>query len=129
MNGKKILYIEDNPQNMRLIKRLLGIEGYEVIGAADGLKGISMALREKPDLILMDIHLPGIDGIETTSRIKSMNELSHIPIIALTAAAMRGDKERIVGSGCDDYLAKPVNKDELMKKLQEYMPTTFAVTV
>src|SRR5689334_14675847 len=102
MTAKRILYIEDDFQNRRLIKKLLKLNGFEYLEAEDGLQGIAVAARERPDLILMDINLPGIDGMETTSRLKSSPDLSHIPVIALTAAAMRGDREKIMAAGCDD---------------------------
>jgi two-component system cell cycle response regulator DivK len=117
----RVLYIEDNFQNRRLIKRLLKSKGYEVLEAEDGLQGIALAAREKPDLILMDINLPGIDGMEATSRIKSSPDLSHIPIVAVTAAAMRGDRERIMAAGCDDYLQKPIENDELVATVVRFI--------
>ncbi|HLY28880.1 MAG TPA: response regulator [Aggregatilineales bacterium] len=117
----RILYIEDNYQNRRLVKRLLKRKGYELIEAEDGLQGIAIAAREKPDLILMDINLPGIDGMEATSRIKSSSDLSHIPIIAITAAAMRGDRERIMAAGCDDYLQKPIDNDQLVETVRRFL--------
>ena len=119
--NNRVLYIEDNYQNRRLVKRLLKQRGYEVIEAEDGLQGIAIAAREKPALILMDINLPGIDGMEATSRLKSSPDLSHIPIVAVTAAAMRGDRERIMAAGCDDYLQKPIDNDELVRTVQRFI--------
>lgn len=110
----KILYIEDNPQNMRLVRKMLGVGGYEIIEASNGETGLKMAFEHRPDLILMDINLPDIDGMEVTARLKAAPETSHIPIIALTANAMHGDKERFTQGGCDGYLAKPVTKNELL---------------
>jgi two-component system, cell cycle response regulator DivK len=118
---KRILYIEDNFQNRRLVNRLLTKKGYEVLEAEDGLQGIAIAAREKPALILMDINLPGIDGMEATSRIKSSPDLSQIPIVAVTANAMRGDREKIIAAGCDDYLQKPIDNDELINTVQRYI--------
>jgi CheY-like chemotaxis protein len=118
---KRILYIEDNFQNRRLVKRLLTKKGYELIEAEDGLQGIAIAAREKPDLILMDINLPGIDGMEATSRLKSSPDLAHIPIVAVTAQAMRGDREKIIASGCDDYLQKPIDNDELINTVARFI--------
>jgi CheY-like chemotaxis protein len=122
-NRYRILYIEDNFQNRRLVKRLLTKKGYEIIEAEDGLQGIAIAAREKPDLILMDINLPGIDGMEATSRLKSSRDLSHIPIVAVTAQAMRGDRERIMAAGCDDYLQKPIDNDQLVNTVRKFIGT------
>ena len=119
----RILYIEDNFQNRRLVKRLLSKKGYEIIEAEDGLQGIAIAAREKPDLILMDINLPGIDGMEATSRLKSSRDLSHIPIVAVTAQAMRGDRERIMAAGCDDYLQKPIDNEQLINTVRRFIGT------
>lgn len=121
MPAKRILYIEDNFQNRRLVKKLLRMSGYEMIEAEDGLQGIAIAARERPDLILMDINLPGIDGLEATSRLKSSPDLSYIPIIALTAAAMRGDRERIMAAGCDGYLQKPIDNVQLINTVKFYI--------
>jgi two-component system, cell cycle response regulator DivK len=120
-NNNRILYIEDNYQNRRLVKRLLSKKGYEILEAEEGLQGIAIAARERPDLILMDINLPGIDGMEATSRLKSSPDLSHIPIIAVTAQAMRGDRERIIAAGCDHYLQKPIDKDELINTIEQFI--------
>lgn len=110
----RILYIEDNPQNMRLVRKMLQIDGHEMIEAVNGLDGVTAASRELPNLILMDINLPDIDGLEAAARIKAQPNLAHIPIIALTANAMHGDRERFINAGCDGYLAKPVTKNELL---------------
>jgi two-component system, cell cycle response regulator DivK len=120
-NKKTVLYIEDNFQNRRLVKRLLKAKGYEVIEAEEGLQGIAVAAREKPALILMDINLPGIDGMEATSRLKSSPDLCHIPIVAVTAQAMRGDRERIIAAGCDDYLQKPIDNAELVNTVVRFI--------
>lgn len=120
MPAKRILYIEDNEQNRRLIRKLLKFNGYEVLEAEDGLKGIAVAAREHPDLILMDINLPGIDGMEATSRLKSSPDLADIPIVALTAAAMRGDRERIMAAGCDGYLQKPIDPHLVLETIRQY---------
>jgi two-component system cell cycle response regulator DivK len=117
----KVLYVEDNPQNMRLVRKMLQVGGYTMIEAMDGNTGLALATREVPDLILMDINLPDIDGMEVTSRIKSDPNLAHIPIIALTANAMYGDRERFLAAGCDGYLAKPVSKTELLNTLSCYL--------
>jgi len=117
----KILYIEDNPQNMRLVRKMLRIGGYDMLEATDGSTGLEMAESERPDLILMDINLPDIDGIEATSRLKASQDLKHIPVIALTANAMFGDKERFLDAGCDGYIAKPVTKNELLNTIALYL--------
>lgn len=116
----KVLYIEDNEQNMRLIRKILLHAGYEFCGAEDGLSGIEMAHAEQPDLILVDINLPDIDGLEVTRRLKS-SDLAHIPIIALTANAMVGDKERTLDAGCDAYMPKPVGRQELLAMMAQFL--------
>jgi two-component system, cell cycle response regulator DivK len=117
----RILYIEDNRQNMRLVKKFLKMGGYEMIGKDTGLAGIDAAHEEMPDLILMDINLPDIDGVEATQRIKANATTAKIPIIALTANAMHGDRERFMEAGCDDYLSKPVSKSDLLEKVAELL--------
>ncbi len=116
-----VLYIEDNPQNMRLVRKMLRIGGYDMIEAVNGLTGVAIAAREKPDLILMDINLPDIDGLEATARLKASPDLAHIPVIALTANAMHGDRERFIAAGCDGYLAKPVTKNELLNTVAHFI--------
>ena len=117
----KILYVEDNPQNMRLVRKILKHAGYTVLEAEDGLTGISVAESEKPDLILMDVNLPDIDGLEATQRIRKLPDIARIPIIALTANAMVGDREKALEAGCDGYLPKPISKSELIKTVEEYL--------
>lgn len=117
----KILYVEDNPQNMRLVKKILIAAGYEVLEAYEGLVGIATAAREQPDLILMDINLPDINGLEATQRLKSSPQLSWIPIIAVTANAMHGDRDNCLAAGCDGYLAKPVMKNELLNTVSVFL--------
>lgn len=117
----RILYVEDNPQNMRLVRKILRSAGYEVLEATEGLAGVSVAAREVPDLILMDINLPDINGLEATARLKASPQLSWIPIIAVTANAMHGDRENCLASGCDGYLAKPVMKNELLQTVATFL--------
>lgn len=117
----RILYIEDNPQNMRLVRKMLKVGGYDMIEAPDGMTGVEQAVKEVPDLIFVDINLPDIDGIEVTTRIKAHAELKHIPIVALTANAMFGDKERFLEAGCDGYLAKPISKKELLTTVEQFI--------
>jgi two-component system, cell cycle response regulator DivK len=117
----RILVIEDNRDNMTLIADVLDSLEYEVIQATDGESGVELARREIPDLILMDLSLPKMDGWAATRLIKSDENLSHIPIIALTAHAMVGDRERALQAGCNDYIAKPINLQILASKLSEYL--------
>lgn len=117
----RILCVEDNPQNMRLVRKILKHEGYEVLEAEDGASGLAIAEAEKPDLILMDINLPDIDGLEVTKLIKAQAHLVHIPIVALTANAMYGDEERCLAAGCDGYIAKPVSKEKLVSSIEAYL--------
>lgn len=117
----RILYIEDNPQNMRLVRKMLKIGGYDMIEAPDGQTGLNQAANEVPDLIFVDINLPDIDGIEVTTQIKANPELRHIPIVALTANAMFGDRERFLEAGCDGYLAKPISKKELLTTVEQFL--------
>jgi two-component system cell cycle response regulator DivK len=117
---KKILVVEDVEFNRDLIVQLLE-DTYEVLTAADGAEGIQLAMRGRPDLILMDLSLPVIDGWEATRRIKANAALQHIPIIALSAHAMMGDQEKALQSGCDDYLSKPLDEDLLFAKLAGFL--------
>ncbi|GAB4324993.1 MAG: response regulator [Phototrophicales bacterium] len=116
-----ILYVEDNPQNMRLVRKMLKGGGYEMIEAPDGQTGVRLALEFKPDLILMDINLPDIDGLEATRQLKSNPKCDHIPIIALTANAMHGDRERFIEAGCDGYIAKPITRNELLNTINYFL--------
>lgn len=118
----RILYVEDNAQNMRLVRKILKHAGYEVLEAECGMEGVSKAVAERPDLILMDVNLPDIDGLEATSRIRDMADIANTPIIALTANAMVGDREKALAAGCDDYLPKPVSRADLVAKVTEYLP-------
>jgi two-component system cell cycle response regulator DivK len=117
---KRILVVEDQELNMDLLVQLLEDE-YEVLTATDGAAGIKLAERERPDLILMDLSLPVVDGWEATRRIKANDSLKHIPVIALTAHAMVGDAERARACGCDDYLPKPLDEDLLFEKLDQLL--------
>ncbi len=117
---KRILVVEDQELNMDLLVQLLE-DDYEVLTATDGQAGIELAERERPDLILMDLSLPVVDGWEATRRIKANQHLNQIPIIALTAHAMRSDAERARAAGCDDYLTKPLDEDILFAKLDRFL--------
>jgi two-component system, cell cycle response regulator DivK len=114
---KKILIVEDVELSRDLLVQMLEGE-YTIIAADDGAAALELAQREHPDLILMDLSMPVVDGWEATRRLKADPELADIPIVALTAHAMRGDEERARASGCDDYLSKPIDEDELLAKLK-----------
>ncbi len=117
----RILVVEDNRDNMTLIADILSSFDYEVLQATDGEQGVEMANMEKPDLILMDLSLPRMDGWTATRYIKANPDLKHIPIIALTAHAMVGDRERALEAGCDEYISKPINLPELTTKVAQFI--------
>ena len=117
---KKVLVVEDVGFNRELIVQLLE-DKYQVIEAVNGQEGVEIAERERPELILMDLSLPVMDGWEATRRLKANGDLRSIPVIALTAHAMKGDKEKALAAGCDDYLVKPLDEDELMEKIAKYL--------
>ena len=114
----RILYVEDNEDNIYVIRNRLGRAGFTVLIATDGEQGVSMAAAERPDLILMDLRLPVMDGWEATRRIKAQPETRDIPIIALTAHAMTGDREKALEAGCDDFDTKPVEMPRLLEKVR-----------
>jgi two-component system cell cycle response regulator DivK len=114
----RILLVEDNEMNRDMLSRRLVRRGYEVVIAVDGEQGVAMARSESPALILMDMSLPGLDGWEATRRIKAAPETKRIPVIALTAHAMSGDREKAVAAGCDDFDTKPVDLDRLLQKIE-----------
>ena len=118
----KILYVEDNDDNIYMLQRRLTRAGFAVVIARDGAEGVAMAGAEQPDLILMDMGLPVLDGWEATRRIKAAAETKHIPVIALTANAMTGDKEKAMAAGCDDFDTKPVELPRLLGKIQALVP-------
>jgi len=118
----KILLVEDNEMNRDLLSRRLLRRGYEVVMAVDGGEGVAMASSAQPDLILMDMSLPVIDGWEATRRIKAAEATRHIPVIGLTAHAMAGDREKALAAGCDDYDTKPIELDRLIGKIETLMP-------
>ena len=117
---KKVLVVEDVGFNRELIVQLLE-DKYQVIEAVNGQEGVEIAERERPELILMDLSLPVMDGWEATRRLKANGDLCSIPVIALTAHAMKGDKDKALAAGCDDYLVKPLDEDELMGKIAKYL--------
>jgi two-component system, cell cycle response regulator DivK len=114
----KILIVEDNEMNRDMLSRRLARRGYQIALAVDGEQGIAVARSETPDLILMDISLPVIDGIEATRRLKADAATRSIPIIGLTAHAMAGDREKVIAAGCDDYDTKPVELPRLLQKIE-----------
>jgi two-component system, cell cycle response regulator DivK len=113
----KLLLVEDNPANADMLARRLRRRGFEVVLAADGLTALIQAHRETPDLILMDLSLPEIDGLEATRRLKAVPATAGMPIIALTAHAMRSDQERALAAGCDEFETKPVDFERLLAKI------------
>jgi CheY-like chemotaxis protein len=117
---KKILIVEDVDLNLELLVQLLEDE-YELVTAGDGEQGVAVARSERPDLILMDMSLPIVDGWEATRRIKAIEEFKDVPIITLTAHAMAGDREKALEAGCDDYLTKPLDDDLLYEKLDYFL--------
>jgi len=113
LRKEKVLIVEDNPQNMKLLEMLLRAKDYILLKAYDGEEALAMAIREQPDLIVMDMQLPKMSGLEVTKQLRQMPVFGHTPIIALTAYAMRGDKEQFMEAGCNAYLSKPINTREL----------------
>jgi two-component system cell cycle response regulator DivK len=118
----KILLIEDNEQNMYLLTFLLGRHGHEVLQACDGRQGIELALKENPDLVLLDIQLPQMDGYAVAREIKAIQMLAGIPIVAVTSYAMVGDREKTIAAGCSGYIEKPINPDTFMEQIKEFLP-------
>lgn len=118
----KILYVEDNEDNIYMLSRRLGRKGYDVVVARDGEQGLAMARAEAPALILMDLNLPVVDGWEATRQLKASPETRDIPVIALSAHAMSGDREKALAAGCDDYDIKPVELPRLLEKIAALLP-------
>ncbi len=122
MPGKTtVLLVEDNDMNMEMLSRSLKRKKFSVLEAVDGQQGVDMARSELPDIILMDIGLPVFDGLEATRRIKGDEATRHIPIIALTAHAMSGDRQKALDAGCDDYDTKPIELDRLLEKMKKLL--------
>jgi len=121
MNDTRILYIEDNAANRLLVRRILEAEGFSVAEAVDGPTGLSTAAAEVPDLILLDINLPEIDGYELARRLRSMPNLQAVPILAITANVMRGDRERSLAAGCSGYIQKPIDVDRLPEQVRSVL--------
>ena len=121
MGGERILYIEDNFENRILVKRVLEVEGYAVLEAEDGPSGMRLAGETVPDLILMDINLPEVDGYEVTARLREMGSLAEVPIVALTANVLKGDREKSLAAGCDGYIQKPIDVDLLPAQIAAFL--------
>jgi two-component system cell cycle response regulator DivK len=118
--GARVLVVEDNEKNMKLFRDVLGATGYRTLEATTGAQAVELATEHAPDLVLMDIQLPDFDGVEALSRLRADERTASIPILALTAQAMHGDRERFLGAGFDGYLAKPVNVVELLETVRQH---------
>ena len=118
---KKILIVEDDPRSLKMIQMTLRPYGYSLLEATDGEEALKVARSDKPDLIIMDLRLPRMSGLEVTRQLRQMSDFSHIAIIAITAYAMKGDKEKAISAGCDAYLAKPINTRELPRLITEML--------
>jgi len=118
-----ILYVEDNFDNRMLVRRVLEAEGYRVVEAEDGTQGIEWLRSETPDLVLMDINLPEIDGYEVTKRFKQLPSMTKVPVIAMTANVMKGDREKTLAAGCDGYIPKPIDIDTLPDQIARFLGT------
>jgi two-component system, cell cycle response regulator DivK len=121
--SKRILIVEDQEDNRTILRDLLGKAGYDIIEAVNGEDGVALALAKRPDLILMDIQLPVMDGYEATRRIKANAELKAVPVIAVTSYALSGDEAKARAAGCDAYVAKPFSPRQLLAKVREYLPS------
>lgn len=117
----KILVVEDNEMNLDMLSRRLTRRGHEILIATDGAQGVKLAESEKPDLILMDMSLPVLDGWQATRQIKANADIKHIPVIALTAHAIAGDREKCIAAGCDEYETKPIKFPNLMEKIDHLL--------
>jgi two-component system cell cycle response regulator DivK len=118
---KSILIVEDNELNMKLFNDLLEAHGYKTIKTRSGVEAVALARQHRPDLILMDIQLPGISGLEVTQKMKNDSDLRHIPVIAITAFAMKGDEEKILQGGCEAYLSKPISIVKFLETVRNYL--------
>ncbi len=116
-----VLYIEDDDNNRVLVERVLKAEGYRVISAARAEIGIALAMEHRPDIILMDINMPEVDGFMATARLRSIDGLQHIPIVAVTANVMKGDREQTLAAGCDGYIPKPIDIDTFPREIAHFL--------
>ena len=121
MSVKVVLVVEDDELNLKLVKELLEFNGFETLEATNGLQALEMIRRERPSLVLMDIQMPAMDGIEATRQIKADASIRDIPVVALTSSAMKGDKEAILAAGCDEYMSKPIDIHCLLKLIEEFV--------
>ena len=121
MMAKTVLIVEDNELNMKLFHDLLDSQGYDTLQTREGLQALALAREHRPDLILMDIQLPEISGLEVTKWLKEDDELAHIPVIAVTAFAMKGDEERILQGGCEGYISKPISVPHFLETIARYI--------
>lgn len=117
-----ILYVEDNPDNRMLVRRVLLSEDYSLIEAKDASEALAMLKTSQPDLILMDINMPDMDGYTLTTQIKAMIGFERVPILAITANVMRGDREKTLKAGCDGYIQKPIDVDQLTREIEKFLP-------
>lgn len=117
----KVLYIEDNESNRLLVLRVLSAEGHTVLEAENGIEGLEVTERERPDLILVDISMPDMDGYEVATRLRALGSAGQVPIVALTANVMRGDRERSLQAGCDGYIQKPLDVDLLPSQVEAFL--------
>ena len=120
-NKGTILYVEDNPDNRLLVKRILLSEDYSLLEATDAAEALDVLERTHPDLILMDINMPGVDGYTLTAKIKALPGFERVPILAVTANVMRGDKEKTLEAGCDGYIQKPLDIDQLTREIEKFI--------
>jgi two-component system cell cycle response regulator DivK len=120
MAGERILVVEDNDKNMKLFRDVLQATGYSTLEASTGEDAVELALAHAPALVLMDVQLPGIDGVEALARLRREERTAAIPVLALTAQAMHGDRERFLAAGFDGYLSKPIDVVELLRTVEEY---------
>ena len=121
MMSKKVLIVEDNELNMKLFHDLLDAQGYQTLQTREGLQALALARAHRPDLILMDIQLPEISGLEVTKWLKEDDDLTHIPVVAVTAFAMKGDEERIRDGGCEAYISKPISVTHFLETVRRYL--------
>lgn len=119
--AKKVMIVEDNDLNLKLFRDLLDAHGYETIETKDGNEALTLARNAKPDLILMDIQLPEISGLDVTKRLKADDEVAHIPVIAVTAFAMKDDEQMILNAGCEAYMSKPISIPEFIRIIKEFL--------
>lgn len=120
-SNAKVLYIEDNPENRLLVRRILQADGFTVLEAQDATQALQLLEEEIPDLILMDINMPDMDGFTLTTRLKNTPGINRVPIVALTANVMRGDRERSLEAGCDGYIQKPIDVDNLPDQVNRFL--------